>query len=259
MPSRLAPDSVTAALLLAVVVGPLTANPASGAVPGAETAALNGATAPFVKPFLAQYTVLWKGVNAANASLELRQDSPTHYTYLSRNSARGIFKLAFPDEIQQTSVFTIEQDEIRPVSYRADDGTPKTDRDIALDFDWTTGRVTGTAEKRAVDVALKAGTQDGMSVQIALMRALSAGRSPTMFWLIDNDKLKDYEYRREGAERLRTAIGEVDTVIYSSRRPGSDRVTRIWYAASLDYSPVQADRRRGEKLEWSMRIKSLRR
>jgi hypothetical protein len=118
-------------------------------------------------------------------------------------------------------------------------------------------RVRGRAEDKPVDVALRPGAQDGMSVQIALMLDLERGGSPDGFWLIDRNELKQYEYTGEGVARIATALGELDTVIWSSRRPGSERVTRVWYAPSLGYLPVQAERRRGGKLEWQMRITRL--
>ena len=98
-----------------------------------------------------------------------------------------------------------------------------------------------------------------MSVQIALMSALQVGGSPQRFFLIDKDEIKEYLYESLGSARLRTAAGELDTVIWSSRRPGSDRVTRVWYAPALGHVPVQAERRRGYRTEWTMRLKTMRR
>ena len=60
-------------------------------------------------------------------------------------------------------------------------------------------------------------------------------------------------------ERIRTALGELDTVVVASSRTGNDRVLRMWFAPSLDYIPVQAERTRAGKLEFAMRIKSLKR
>ena len=63
--------------------------------------------------------------------------------------------------------------------------------------------------------------------------------------------------RREGAARIHTALGELDTVIWSSSRPDSDRVTRMWYAPSLGYLPVRAEQMRSGKLQVRMLIRSL--
>ncbi len=210
-------------------------------------------------PFSVKFDVNFRGMNAGAASLDLTRDNGDAWRYVSRNNARGIFRLAFPGEIRQTSVFTLVDSEVRPLRYSADDGTEAKERDIQLRFDWSAGRVRGVAENAQVDLPVEVGLQDGMSVQIALMQALARGETPTGFKLIDKDEIKEYVYSAEKSVRLKTSMGELDTVVWSSHRPNSNRLTRVWYAPSLGYLPVQAERRKGEKLEWSMRLKTYRR
>lgn len=212
-----------------------------------------------VQPFTANYEVVFRGFNAGTSSLELVRENGDRWRYVSRNHARGLFRLALPGEIRQTSVLTIDESGVRPLRYAADDGTDSTTRDIRLEFDWPAGRVRGTAEQNPVDLPIAAGLQDGMSVQLALMRALARGESPTGYSLIDKDEIKEYRYDFEGQTRLQTVAGELDVVIWASRRPNSNRITRVWYAPSLGYLPVQAERRKGDTIEWSMRLKNWRR
>ncbi|NBU24888.1 MAG: DUF3108 domain-containing protein [Gammaproteobacteria bacterium] len=212
-----------------------------------------------LKPFTAAYEVVYRGMNAGTTTLELTSEGPDRWRYVSKANARGIFRLVLSGEIRQTSQFTLTDGAPRPLRYVADDGTEDVKRDIRLDFDWKAGRVRGTAETKPVDLPLREGLQDGMSVQIALIRALLAGERPRRFFLIDKDEVKEFVYDPEGSLRLKTAVGELETLAYSSHRPTSDRVTRVWYAPSLGYTPVKAERRRGDKLEWTMQLKSLQR
>lgn len=212
-----------------------------------------------LKPFTATFEVVYRGMNAGTTTLELSSEGGDRWRYVSRANARGVFRLVLSGEIRQTSQFSLGASDPRPIRYVADDGTEDIKRDIRLDFDWKAGRVRGTAEAQPVDIASRDGLQDGMSVQIALIRALAAGERPRRYFLIDKDEIKEYVYEQEGAARIRTTAGELDTVIWSSRRPNSDRVTRVWYATALDHTPVQAERRRGDKVEWTMRLKSLQR
>lgn len=214
---------------------------------------------PAPKPFRAEYDVIWKGFSAGTSTLELSAENGDRWRYLSRNQARGLFKIALPGEILQTSTFTLEKGRPQPLKYAADDGTADTSKDIALTFDRAAGRVRGIAENVAVDVAAGTDVQDPMSGQIALIQALAAGESPQRYFMIDKTEIKEFVYDAEPASRIRTALGELDTVVYASHRPGSDRITRIWLAPALGFTPVQAERRRGSKLEWSMQIRSLRR
>jgi hypothetical protein len=224
---------------------------------GGTPAALPTEAVP--RPFRADFALEWKGMNAARARLELARLGPREYSYVSRNSARGMFRAAFPDEVTQVSRLLVEDGHVRPLSYRGDEGTSDRRKDVSLDFDWQRRRVTGTAETRPVDLELQPGVQDIMSVQVALMVDLLAGRRPGGYVLVDEDRIKEYVYQGEGTARIETVLGPLDTVVWSSRRPNSDRVTRVWYAPSLGYAPVRAERRRGSRLEWSMRLLALQR
>lgn len=228
----------------------------AGAAAADEAIAANNG----LKPFSASYAVEWKGITAGSTTLDLADAGGGRWTYRSRIVARGIFRLAFPDDITQTSTFTLTPEGIvRPLQYRGDDGSSDKKRDVALEFDWTNSRITGTSELKPVNLALEPGTQDAMSVQIAMIRELAGGREPTKFLMIDKNEIKDYVYAREGSARIKTAIGELDTVIWASHRPNSNRVTRMWYAPSLGFLPVKAERRRGDKVEFQMTLRSLKR
>ncbi len=253
-----------AALLLAVTALPW-ATPAAAAAPGPANGppngVQNGAPGPNggLLPFRAEFVLEWRGMNAASASLELTHQAGGQYTYVSRNTARGVFRAVLPGELVQTSRLLLEAGQVRPLSYRGDDGSPDKRRDVSLDFDWERQRVTGIAETKPVDLQLQPGLQDIMSVQIALIVDLLGGRKPATYTLVDKNRIKEYLYAGEGTARLDTTLGPLDTVIWSSRRPGSDRVTRVWYAPSLGFAPVRAERRDGDKLEWAMRLVALRR
>jgi hypothetical protein len=96
-----------------------------------------------------------------------------------------------------------------------------------------------------------------MSIQVQIMQDLRAGEVPKSFLIVDKDEVKDFNYADEGTARIRTALGTLDTRVISSQRSGSNRVLRMWFAPSLGYVPVQAERTRAGALEFAMRIRSL--
>jgi hypothetical protein len=213
-----------------------------------------------VKPFDARYQVEWRGINAGNSDLVLAQDAKSGmYTYVSRTNARGIFRLFLGNEIKQTSTFEMNETAVRPLLFRSDDGSIKTDQDVSLDFDWQAGRVHGTSENKAVDLPLQPGVQDVMSVQIAAMLDLLNNRLAPIYLLADKDEIKEYAYTKEGTAKLGTSIGEFETLIVTSQRRDSDRKLRMWFAPALGFVPVRAERSRKGKVEVTMRIKSLKR
>jgi len=217
---------------------------------------LPGAT---LLPFAASFEVVYRGFNAGTTTLELTRESGDRWRYVSRNRAQGLFRLVLPGEPLQSSVLMIDAAGVRPLRYSAEDGTASVKNDIRLDFDWTAGRVRGVAEQKPVDLPIAPGLQDGMSVQLALMHALAGGAAPTGFMLIDKTEIRQYRYVAEGRTTVRTAVGELETVIWTSQSSNSSRITRVWYAPSLGFLPVRAERRAGDTVEWSMRLASLRR
>ncbi len=209
-----------------------------------------------IAPFSANYVAEWRNFSVGTSELELKRDAePGHYIYKWTISARGIFRLVYSNEVTQQSWFEVIDDHVRPEKYLAEQGSSR----IIFDFDWAAGHARGFSEERPVDLVLKPGTQDLMSIQIEVMLGLKDGNLPKIFYIIDKDQIKDFIYAQEGSAPLKTAIGTFDTVIVSSRRAGNDRVLRMWFAPSLGYLPVQAERSRGGKLEFAMRIRSLRR
>jgi uncharacterized protein DUF3108 len=235
--------------VMACSLGGAQAAGGAQAVGGAQAAPSDAGLAPFSARYLAD----WKSINVGTSDLTLKPDAePGHYVYTWTITARGIFRL-YRDEVTQKSWFSIVADHVRPEKYHAEDGSSNVD----LSFDWNEGRVRGTSEKKAVDLALKEGTQDVMSIQVEVMRDLRQGNLPKTFQIIDKDELKEFNYTQEGNATLKTALGDLDTVIVASQRAGNNRILRMWFAPSLGFVPVQAERTRDGKLEFAMRIKSL--
>jgi hypothetical protein len=217
--------------------------------------AVAGADPADLKPFRATYSADWKGMSAATSTLELRREGSDTFVYQTVNTPRGLFRMALPDSLTQASTFKLAEGNIVPLSYR---GSDEKERPIDLTFDWSRKRVTGTAKGNAVDLEIPETAQDPMSLQIAALRDLVKGNLQSSVTLVDGDgKLKEYELRQEGKVEIDTALGTLQTIIYTSRRVGSDRLTRTWVAPALGYLPVKAERIRKSKVEFTLRIESV--
>jgi hypothetical protein len=216
--------------------------------------AAHAATAgPDIAPFTAHYQADWRTINVGTSDLSLAPGGePGHYLYTWTITARGIFRL-YRAEVTQKSWLSIHAGHVRPDRYSADDGSST----VSLDFDWNRLEARGVSEQKPVDLSLKQGTQDVMSIQIEVMLDLRNGTLPAVFQILDKDELKEFVYTEEGRPKLRTALGELDTIVVSSRRAGGGRLLKMWFAPSLGYIPVQAERSRDGKLEFAIRIRSL--
>lgn len=213
-----------------------------------------------LKPFTSRYKVEAFGFTAGMADITLIVQPDGRYQYATALHPRGLARLVFPSNGTLTTWAEADGSSVRPMRYREEDGTDATDDDVALDFDWSQGIVHGTAHDAAVRLSMPAKTQDPMSIQLAVLLDFANKRVPLRYAMVDKTKIKEYEYKAEGTTRLETALGPLDTVIYSSNRPGQPtRLTRVWYAPALDYTPVRSEDVNDGKLRVRMTILSLKR
>jgi hypothetical protein len=207
-----------------------------------------------LQPFSAHFMAEWKGIGIASSDLVLKREAaPDTWIYTWRITARGIFRLAYSDDLLQTSWFTLGAGHVRTSRYVATEGS----QEVKLDFDWETHHARGTSQGKPLDLVLQENTQDVLSIQVEVMQDLRNGTLPAKFSVVDKDEVKEFNYTREGTERLSTALGVLDTIKIASQREGNNRILHMWFAPSLGFAPVQAERTRDGKSEFAMRIKTL--
>jgi len=199
----------------------------------------------WLAPFVAEYDVKYGSLSVGTSRTELvRAALPNRWVIESRSTASGFAKLIAGGTLAQHSSFELDAAGLRPLNYRFDDGTKRTTRDVELQFDWLSGRIMGMAEGSTVDLPVAAGLQDAASIQASVLLHLRRGMEPGTIAMIEKDRIKHYRYTLLRHERLPTALGVLDTVVYRSAREGSGRETLIWYAPALGYVTVQAEQRR---------------
>jgi hypothetical protein len=226
------------------------------------TLAVTSAGASDLRPFKAIYDVSYGGRAAGTSELHLQQLPDGSWSYDSRITVRTLVRLLVPNSKippDEHSRFRIQDGRIVPDSFSAAAGSRNDSRAQHLQFDWLRGRLTGTAERKRVDMPLQPGMLDTMSVQVALMLDLASGREPSRVAVFDTDRIKEYAYAAEGTATISTDVGDYQTVIYRSSRTGSDKTTVFWCAPELGYLPLRVERHDGKDVQWSLAVKSLER
>jgi hypothetical protein len=205
-------------------------------------------------PFLATYTITWHGISAGSSTLELRQTAPQLYLYTSTDDAYGVFRLAFPHPLHQSSRLRIAAGEVEPLAFQA----AGAGNEVMAQFDWKDSHVTGTAKGKLLDLKLQPGTQDPLSVQIAIMLRLQARDSaPDAFWMLNTDEIDRFQYVRHEETTLDTPLGKLRTILYTSHKPGSDKTTYLWLAPALDYMPARAEQHVKGNTQVSLEIRAF--
>lgn len=251
-----APRAPRAAYACALI-GTLALAASGQSAVAAEPASAPTATASgLLQPFQAGYNWYWRGMRVAVSTIILKHQTDDLWMYSSVASPRGIGML-YPERPSLLSVVRITNDGVLPQTYRVTGGGANHDADVM--YDWVSGRAIGNNEGARVDLPIKPGVQDDMSVQLAMMVQLLAGKMPTLALDLDKGNVREYDYSRAGEEQLNTALGPINTVIYAAHHPGSPRVTRFWCAPTLGYIPMQVQQMRINDVEWTMQIQSLKR
>lgn len=221
----------------------------------AAVAAAHAAPASKPIPFVATYTITWHGVAAGSSTLELRETAPQLYLYTSTDNAFSLFRLAFPHALRQSSRFRITAGEVEPLAFQAGG----TGNDVMAQFDWKIGQVTGMAKGKLLDLKLQPGTQDPLSVQIAIMLKLEARDAPDAFWMLNTDEIDRFQYVRHKEATLDTPLGKLHTILYTSHEAGSDKTTYLWLAPALDYMPARAEQHVKGSTQVSLEIQAFKR
>jgi hypothetical protein len=236
-----------ASVLLALMIGSLSAAWGQQSRAAAEEA---------MEPFQAGYTWSWKGAPVAYSRLDFTHQQDDLWVYTSSSEPRGIGHL-YPIRPKLESTMRLTGKYVEPLHLKVTGSGTRHDADVQ--FDWSKGRATGMYEGQTIDLAVTPGVQDDLSVQIAMIRQLVLGQTPEILREIDKNGIRDYLYKRVGAETIDTAIGRIDTIVYSTEHPGSPRITRYWCAPSRGFIPMKVQQTMRGHVEWTMDIDSLKR
>jgi hypothetical protein len=164
----------------------------------------------------------------------LKHDGKQYQVY-SDTIPKGIAAL-FIDTIRRESKGSITENGLRPVSF-IERGRKKGIR--AAEFDWTNNRLRLIHGESNQVVDLPKGSIDQASLPYAFA---FAGKIPDDFsvHVTDGRRIKEYQYRIIGRERIKSALGEIET-IHIQRRPdpSTKRSFEFWVAVEQHYLPVQ--------------------
>ncbi len=216
------------------------------------------ATATVPKPFVATYAVTFRGLNAGTLRMEFRHDSnPQRYVLETRANPSALASFVISSAAFERTILEVTPDGLRPVQWELDDGKSGNKGDGQLSFNWSDLTVSGSYEGQPVKLALEPGMQDRLSIQLGAMTSLLQGHEPGTIAMVNGDNIRHYTYKRGRAETVQSKLGALDTVVYESTRPNSNRISRVWHAPSLEFIAARAEQIRKGKVETVMTLIAL--
>jgi hypothetical protein len=132
------------------------------------------------------------------------------------------------------------------------------DKGWTANFNWQSNAVRITQDDEELTLDLGEGALDPLSITLEIRRRLRENDpSQLLFLLVDEDKLKDQEFRILDSERLDTSLGCIKTVPVERIHPGNTRYTRAWHAPELEFLTVRMEHGKYDGDHIEMRIADL--
>lgn len=138
---------------------------------------------------------------------------------------------------------------IRPIDYYSRDTIANPERITSYRFDYQGGRVAGEYKSQAIDAPIRAGGQNRISIQIAIMLALQSRAEITNFSVFDRGRWKEYQIEVNRGRSAETRAGSFETIEARYSSSDKERSWSIHFAADLGYLPVMLEYREDGKLK----------
>jgi hypothetical protein len=158
------------------------------------------------------------------------------YSVVSESRTVGIAAFFYKMDIRRESRGLVTRDGLRPLHFQ-EERSRKPKR--TADFDWDAGTVKLNDGDGAESVPLPENTFDQTSFTYAFAFKPPGDELPPVH-LTDGRKLSEYKYRILGKEKLKTPIGDLETIHFQKIREGDDkRGFEVWLAIEHHYLPVR--------------------
>lgn len=202
--------------------------------------------------FDATYTLTLGPLTLAKMTRKLYPTADGNFIYESHSKAIGYARWFTKSVLVERSEWRYDKQQLQPLTYTYDrTGEADRERHVKLIFDWAKLEVINVINSDPWKMEIKEGTQDKLVYQLALINDLLLGkRTGLKYSVADGGSIKDTEFEILGEERIRTSLGEFDTLKLKTQ--GSRRTTTLWCAKALAYIPVlieQSNRGREAQLK----------
>lgn len=194
-----------------------------------------------LRPYEAEYDLTRGMLRVGKMVRRLDVDAAGAYVFESRMETKGLAALFSGTRVIETSRGRIAAARFVPERYEYDRGDAK--RDYRLQFDYDNGTVHRADARSDWSTAMPGPLFDKLVYQAQLMLDLPAGPATIQYAIADKSRLKTYEIRNLGNERVETEAGKFDAVLLERASAGSKRRTRVWCAAELGWLPVKVEHR----------------
>ncbi len=234
------------ALSLAIlwVCGPLfaSASPAANA-PTIDDASTATPTTPVprpgITPFLARYELRLNGFKVGEAEVRMSRTADGRIIYQRDSQAKGILALIRNDRIHERAITLFEDNEFKPLAfeYRHTGGGRVREEEVRFDWENRVARSNHRGDKN--EFAIEPGVLDRMTLELAVMRDVAAGRDTLSYPIVAYGKHRQWLFHRHGQEQVETPAGRFLALVVQREHHNHQRATTFWLSYTMAYLPVR--------------------
>lgn len=207
--------------------------------------------------FTAKYSVSKSGISLGEMISTFKTDQHNNYTYSSITEPKGIASWFSRDTVSEVSRGTYSDGKISSLQYSYSRNGGKKEQDTKIDFDYQSNIATDITNSETKKLAIGEKTTDRQIVQILLMIDILNNENDLNYEVINKQELKPYNFKMAEAEKIKTVLGEFDTIKVIRKREGSSRETTLWLAEGLLYLPVRIKQTKDGSTKFEMDIIKL--
>ena len=208
------------------------------------------------EPFEARFEIEVRGFAVGEAEWSV-QRSADGFIYETRTKAIGVAAMLGDRRVVERSEWKRIGDDIRPAEYRYE-RSDRSDKNTAVVFDWNEGIVENTRRGQTSRMSIPVDTLDKLGYMLMLIEDLRAGKRSVRYHIADGkNRMKIYQLKVVGEERMKTALGTFEVLRIIRERKDDDRETTVWIAPELGFIPVRIEHRERDDEEVTISIRSL--
>ncbi|MFC1664501.1 DUF3108 domain-containing protein [Pseudomonadota bacterium] len=190
--------------------------------------------------FSAKYTIDYSIASGEMVVRYSKGKAKNEFVYSTETKATGLASIIASGPLTMNSRFLVGENGLTPMGLITKDDARQGKDNAQLSFDWKAQQANYKDRKGEKSVKLINGIQDVLSVQIAVMKDLAAGKTPLKYSVIEKGgRLRAHEYHKIKEETLSVSGRSYRTVRYDLKRQDSNRVMIYWFVPELDFLPVR--------------------
>ena len=209
-----------------------------------------------ITPYSARYSVYRNGKLTGKADVSLVQNDLVWTLKSEGSGTHGLARVLDARDSEEV-IGRVENGRFIPDSYSRHTRLAGINELWSANFDWTAKSVQIIQDEKKIDLELAWPAVDPLSLKIELRQRLAEQNPDLNFWMVDENRIKEQNFRRLHSERLETSLGCLETIPVEKIRSNSTRYTRAWHAPGLDHVAVRIEHGKTDGDHMEMRITQL--